>query len=242
MIIVNGGVPRSGTVFVNAVIRFLLNDRVTQWNAHERELTTCLRDIRRGPGQTAAPTALIHTHSWNQDAAALLVDQPDVTGFLNYRDPRDVCVSLMRLHDLDVAEATGYVLSAYSAFERAAADTGWMLIRYEQLVEEPAIVVDAIATELGVSITSELIEECIEHTSIERHRRHMQRVANGELSEIVERPNSRRRLREDPTTLINDRHIQSGAVGRWRDELTDAARTFVSQRLEPIIAGRGYST
>ena len=127
-------------------------------------------------------------------------------------------MSLRTLHDLPLAEAVELMLRYFDVFEACAADTGWRLIRYEDLVTNPARMAQEIAGELGLARSAIEIEAVLANSSRDRHTSVMRQVADGRLPNVRHRPNRYRVLTEDPQTLINDRHIQSGAIGRWRGE------------------------
>ena len=44
----------------------------------------------------------------------------------------------------------------------------------------------------------------------------------------------------DSTHLINDRHIQSGATGRWKEELTQDQQDEVNRTFAEVIARFGF--
>ena len=239
MIVFNAGVPRSGTIFVNAIIRHLSDDPVVQTNPHGSELLPTIRRLV-SEGWNRSGTAIVHTHCWDDATSAIVLNQSGITGFLNYRDPRDVCVSYMQLHDMPFEEAASTILQYFSMFEEAGADTGWPLLRYEELVENPGQFVALIAAALTREPGEEAIDAILELASSERHRAIMQQVRNGQSPDITRRRNTYRTLSEDPGTLINDRHIQSGEFGRWRKELPPAGQQFLNQAFHGLIAAYGY--
>lgn len=230
MIVFAAGVPRSGTVLVSAILRHLLTHaghRVAVQNPHGAQLLALLGRLDAGQA------TVIHTHSWDRRVAETVAATPQIRGFLNRRDPRDVCVSLMRLHDHDVDTAAPMVVQYVQMMRRAAQDTGWPVIDYARLTGDTPAHIRAIARHLGLPAPPEVVAQIAEATSVARHSAIMADVQAGRVAALTERRNSRRILREDAATLINDRHIQSGAVGRWKTELTDdekarAATIFAS--------------
>lgn len=242
MIVLNAGVPRSGTVLVNAVLRQILGASkipVTQVNPHGPELPELVRSLQHSAMDRYRVT-LIHTHSWDANTARMLKGSPFVTGFLNYRDPRDVCVSLMRLHDHDFDTAARLVLAAFSIFEATAMDSDLMVIPYELLVADRPGHIFQIARRLGLWPRLDAVQRIDEATSVDRHRAIMEKVKSGEMDGLAHRQNTNRVLVEDPRTLINDRHIQSGATGRWRQELSEADRNAANERFAGLIQRYGY--
>ena len=116
MIVLTAGVPRSGTVLVNSIVRTLLVQNgvsVIQKNPHGKELVFLLQRLMRS-GMQMYKVLLVHTHTWNDECTRLVENNAHVVGFLNYRDPRDVCVSLINLHDLAFDSAIQAVEQALS--------------------------------------------------------------------------------------------------------------------------------
>lgn len=243
MIIINAGVPRSGTVLVNAILRkilFMSGAAVTQSNPHGEELPRMLRDLRRS-GKERYRAIIVHTHTWHADATKLLDGSPWATGFINYRDPRDVCVSLMRLHDHDLNAAMTMTQNSFTQLETTIAALDLMIIPYELLAKDPASHIFQIGRQLGFWLSLSDVERIAQETSVQEHTQIMQKVQDGTLENLQHRKNKNRVLAEDPKTLINDRHIQSGASGRWRSELDEAQQAQVNEVFQPLLQKFGYS-
>ena len=242
MIVLNAGVPRSGTVLVNAILRKLFEGAgvpVAQANLHGPELPQLVRRLRE-TGQDRHKTVIVHTHSWDNETAALLKGSAHFTGFLNYRDPRDVCVSLMRLHDHDFETAAQMTEASFRIFEAMARSADVMVIPYETLIVNQQALIFQIARRLGLWPGLDRVAEIEAETSLDRHRSVMEKVQARELDRLAERHNTNRVLVEDPDTLINDRHIQSGAYGRWRKELPSDLADVANERFSPILKRYGY--
>ncbi len=137
MIILNAGVPRAGTVLVNAIVRQLCGQNgvaTLQANPHGRELPALIRRLRR-TGIDRHKAVLVHTHSWDAETSRLMVDQPNVTAFLNFRAPRDVSVSLIRLHETTFDTTLKAVEGYFAVLEAMALDLDPMVVPYELLVD-----------------------------------------------------------------------------------------------------------
>lgn len=242
MIILNAGVPRSGTVLVNAILRELFKGNgipTAQANPHGPDLPRVIRQLQR-TGQDRHRTIMVHTHSWDGETARLLKGSPHVTAFLNYRDPRDVCVSLMRLHDHDFDTAAQMTEGSFQLFDACAASMDPMVIPYELLAADKPGHIFQIARRLGLWPGMDRIAEVERATSIDRHREVMEKVQAGEIDNLARRRNSKRTLVEDPATLINDRHIQSGVAGRWRTELDIDQQDKATERFATLLKRFGY--
>ncbi|MEO1493743.1 MAG: hypothetical protein AAFV19_16445 [Pseudomonadota bacterium] len=242
MIILNAGVPRSGTVLVNAILRELLRENrvpVTQANPHGPQLARVLTTLRMN-GQYLHKTVLVHTHSWDDQAAREIAEMPGTIVFGNFRDPRDVCVSLMRLHDHDYETAMRLVAGSFNALDNMCTAVPVMTIPYELLVAEKRAHIFQIARRIGLWPRLDQVGRVDAATSVDRHKQVMEQVNAGEIDGLTRRSNTNRVLVEDPKTLINDRHIQSGVSGRWRAELTEAQQADATERLAPLLARFGY--
>ena len=240
MIVLNAGAPRSGTVLVNGIVRAVLSQRdldVRQINAHEGEVPEAIADGGRMPPSIVA---VIHTHSWSPECAAAADQAEDLIVFACYRDPRDVCVSLMFLHDLDLEEALEFTIAAFANLDAMRRDTDVTLFAYERLIADTRHHVGLVACRLGASLSTFLVEQILAETSIERRRERMKRVRAGSLPRLRLLGGRNRILKEDPETLINDRHIQSGKPGRWRTELTRELQMRAAFALCDEIQRYGY--
>ncbi|MEM1299839.1 MAG: sulfotransferase domain-containing protein, partial [Pseudomonadota bacterium] len=220
MIILNAGVPRSGTVLVNAIVRELLRSvapNVVQLNPHGAELVQVVRNLQ-ATGQHIHATYLIHTHSWGPEVSARLAGDAHARTIVNYRDPRDVCVSLMKLHENELGVTMKAVELYFAHMEACARDTGALVLPYELLAAHTPSAIFQIARHLGLWPGLDRVAEIAEATSIDKHRGVMEEVKAGSRDHLIQRQNRKRVLIEDGETLINDRHIQSGRSGRWKTE------------------------
>ncbi|MCG6902506.1 MAG: hypothetical protein LJE68_07470 [Rhodobacter sp.] len=149
----------------------------------------------------------------------------------------------MKLHDLAIDEAAPLVLESFAAITRMATATSWPVIEYSSLSADKPGNIRRIAHHLGFRTPPGSVRRIAAETSVARHREIMERVRAGKVANLIERQNSKRILREDAETLINDRHIQSGKTGRWRQELAPheqarANREF-SAYLDPPTGASG---
>lgn len=242
MIILNAGVPRSGTVLVNAIIRELLRGlapSIIQLNPHGAKLAEVLAQLEER-GQHLYATALVHTHTWNRDIAERVQRLPRTKAVVNYRDPRDVCVSLMALHDIDFDTISGTVLRYFADMNDCATATGALVLPYELLTACPEAAIFQIARHLELWPRLDQVRAIAEATSVDKHRAVMEDVRAGKRPKLAERRNSKRVLLEDRETLINDRHIQRGTSGRWKTELTPEQQKTANERFAGLLARYGY--
>lgn len=243
MLIINGGYPRSGTVLVGAIICAVLRLQGRTWERYNpqerRELPEFANKVRDWPDDGAA--LLIHTHIADAPVLRAVAERQDALVFWNHRDPRDVFVSLRALHDLPLERAI-MAVQVYARVNQLVAQTKLALhLRYEAFTQDPPGLVAEVATHMGVVLSTDQIAEIARETSVRQHRKIMEEVAQESHPGVRVIPTRNRNLREDPETLINDRHIQSGAAGRWRTELTTDEQAIVAEKLGPFAQELGYS-
>lgn len=242
MFIVHGGLPRSGTVLVGTIIRALLFRRghgFTRLAPQERRDLPRYADLIRT--RAATPATLSHTHLIDRACIAALAGREDATVFWNYREPRDVLISLMRLHALDFDHALRSV-EIFLRSEREVANAGLGIrLRYEDLVADPTRHVLLIAGAAGLDVGPEDAEQIAAETAPEQHRAVMLGLRDGVVPNQRTLPTLHGPLREDPDTLINEHHIQSGAAGRWRNELTPEQQDRATRHLGRWIEVLGYA-
>ena len=228
---------------VNAIIRGLFAANkisVAQANPHGAELPRLLCHLI-DTGQAHHKTVLLHTHSWTAECARILAGFPHCVAFANYRDPRDVCVSLMRLHDHDLEVASRMTVEAFDIFTACVRDIQPMVLPYHHLVADPPGHIYQIGRHLRFWPSQAQVAQIAQDTSKDRHRAVMEQVQAGTMDGLARRQNTNRVLVEDPRTLINDRHIQSGQSGRWRAELSADQKEVANERFRGILTRYGFS-
>lgn len=241
MFIVNGGIPRSGTVLIGEILRALMRRRghdVRRLNPQERRnLPRLAQHIRNDPSK---PATLVHTHLIDQTCLDALAGRSDAVLFWNHRDPRDALVSLMCLHDMSLEQALHSMEIYLGAADIARHHPDCRQIRYERLVADTPRHICRIASVIGWQIQEDEVASIAEATSATRHADVMRAVRNGQAPDVQNIRTLRREMREDAATLINDRHIQSGRPGRWRAELSEEDQDRVTARLARWIDAYGY--
>lgn len=237
MIVFNAGVPRSGTILVNAILRCLYEGAGLSANFANpvgRHVSFLVKTLIES-GQDRRDNTLVHTHDWDCETARLVAGNASITGFLNRRDPRDVCVSLMVLHDWSFDAAVDMVLHYFAQFEETAAATSWPIIEYETLVSDKPATIRAIAHHLGFRPDAADLRRIDTATSVERHTAIMNKVRDYAAAKSRDLPDGAPTYYEDARTMINHRHIQSGKTGRWREELSAAQQAIATDVFAELI-------
>jgi hypothetical protein len=241
MLIINGGMPRSGTVLVGNLVRLLLEHRGIAWRRYNpqerRHLPDFLKLVQHAPIDGAI---IVHTHLIDAAIVTELARKADAILFWNHRDPRDALVSLMQLHDLSLQDGLKAMRIYCEHVEIAQSSDTTTKVSYEDLIAELPNHIDMLATRLNFRLEIGEAEELIRLTSPAAHSDIMDQLQQDALEGGRTITTKRRVLREDPTTLVNDRHIQSGRSGRWRAELSPEAQHQANDQLAKWIGMFGY--
>lgn len=241
MIILNMGIPRSGTTWAFNVLRYILEAKDVPYatrNANSRaEVDAALAATK------PAENLILHFHDIT-DAAFEAARRPGVASFFCFRDPRDVVVSQMRLHDADFPAAVRAIQAAFKCFKSALGIPGIMVIPYPHIRDHAEALIFQMATTIGRFLTPQTVGDIAQRTSIERHKEVMETLnrpavgrAEGDAETIF---TGVREILMDSTHFINDRHIQSGATGRWKEELTQDQQDEVNRTFAEVIARLGF--
>jgi hypothetical protein len=233
-LILSLGVPRSGTIVVFNMLREILTWRGIPFRSVNTNYPETVDFLSR---YDFSDTVLMHAHNVLPPVQELL-PREDVVACFNFRDPRDVVVSMMRLHDYSFEKCLELVDISFQQFTAARAFPRVMFIPYQHLVSAPEVFVFQIARHLGEFLPLDEVRRIAHATSLESHRRIMEAVANDQV-EVRTRRNPRRTLRESATHFINDRHIQSGRSGRWREELTEVQQETATGHFSALLRDLG---
>jgi len=237
VLILSLGVPRSGTILVFNILREILERRrighkAVNLNYPETAAFFERYDFNR--------RTVVHAHNVLPPVQKALTRR-DVVAFFNYRDPRDVLVSMMRLHDCSFEKALELTETSFQQFRVARKFRRVTFIPYEHLTGHTDAFIFQIAQRLGIFLGLDTVAEIGAATSLETHTKIMHDVAE-EAVDVQVRRNPHRVLKESRRHFINDRHIQSGRSGRWRDELTEARQQAACERFRPLLEELGMAS
>ena len=235
MLIINGGMPRAGTVLVGNLVRLMLERRGILWqrfNPQERRHLPQFLDLTLRRFDHAV---IVHTHPIDGDVVSALRARDDAVLIWNHRDPRDALVSLMQLHDMSLEHGLKAMQVYGAATEIAHTSHDCLKFTYEALIKDVPEHIALLAQAMGFRLEDGEVDALVEQTSTTAHSRIMSGLQTGAQTDGRELQTMRRVLREDPTTLVNDRHIQSGKSNRWQRELPADAQRQATRALSRWI-------
>ena len=237
MLFINGGMPRSGTVLVGLILRKIFEAEklsFTSLNLHGNALDAFLENYASSRS-FELQNYIVHTHTWSTK----FFDNPNKFHiFWNYREPRDVVVSVMRLHDMPFNESLRFVIGSIN-------DGGLMLnkqrvlVPYELLASFNVAYIQMISNIVGCPLNPSECETIARSVSVEAVEKKVSRVVAG-AEGVREVKNRRRILLEDSETFLNDRHVQSGSYKRYINELSAQQAAEATKALLPFLNKYGY--
>lgn len=240
MVILNMGIPRSGTTWVYNVLRSIYSAQGEGCSVlnplHPVEVENALLSVNENNN------TIIHFHDVTESVINFTT-QHRCAAFFNFRDPRDVVVSQMRLHDADFEVAVQMTMRAFESFHSATRIPGMMMIPYNHINAHADALIFQIGIRLGRFLRPSEISGIAKETSMARHRKMMHEAASKESDasdKIKASFSGVRNVKYNSETLITDRHIQSGKSGRWKKELDNNQRQVVNRVFNPIIEQFGF--
>jgi len=240
MLILNMGIPRSGSTWAFNVFRRILEFKNLSYETSNPLNASAVNEEIASNAQDHIK--ILHFHDVTENVITR-ARSPECAAFFNIRDPRDVVVSLMQLHDAEFREAMTMAASAFMSLQLASRIPGLMLIPYDHIVDHPEALIFQMALKIGHYIAPQAAADIAEQTSIGKHQARMDYVTqNHDQPEagIQSAFSGRRHVKFDETSLITDRHIQSGKTGRWKEELSLDHQEELNKTFSNILRQLGY--
>ena len=237
MLIVNGGLPRSGTVLVGLIIQELLTYHkvnFTSLNLHGDQLKNFIDNFDTHPSNRYK-NYLIHTHTWSDS----FVKNHGII-FWNHRHPLDALASIMKLHDKNFQDSLKFIIASIND-GKFMENKSRILIPYEFLARHNQVYISVIASTIGLPVGFETCEAIAKSCSSETVKTKMNLLGSEQYVDKRVLNNTNRTMVEDTKTFINDRHIQSGKYMRFKDELDELQITTATEALKPFIDKYGYN-
>ncbi len=202
MLVLTGGTPRSGTTWLTHLAQGVLGHtdetyRTVNANSpqevREAILSHCLGE-----------NTVVHFH-----AVIPLVQEVAKNGqaivWYAFRDPGDILVSQMRWRDIDFEKALRMATASMNQFQKAVNDSNIRIVPYALLQKAPEAFIFQLGREMGKILNFGDIHSIIEACDISRNQKIIQEISEGQ---------------EHQDSLLAPGHIQSGKLGRWKEELS----------------------
>jgi hypothetical protein len=186
---------------------------------------------------TAAGISVIKVHSPGM-LALQLIYSGEVKNICTIRDPRDCVVSMKEFQNESLSKAIEWIKANlyYVGHYRASGNT--LFVRYEEMINNPIVKIEAIAKYLEIDTDKKLLAEIADKTNINNLKK---------ISDDLETRPPETLLRDrghlvDPLTQIHETHFQGGVCGRWRNELTRDEIRIVNDEFNSWLIELGYET
>jgi hypothetical protein len=240
--------PRSGSTW----LRFILFETLCGENAGFRKIEDRLPEIHTHRG--ALPVLpgggrLIKTHEQYRDdykkAVFLIRDVRDVFLSAFAGCTANGLVPLVSKGDIDsflesFLQGRALTMGSWHQHTRSWLDSplarngNLLVVRYEELRRNPEQRVAQILQFLGITPDAQAIGRAIENNSLQRMRAKEDSAKKaGEQSILLGRRNS-------PEEQM--RFVRQGAVGGWREKLTDAQVRLIEQHAGETLVAAGYES
>jgi len=215
VLILAGGTPRSGTTWLTNIVQNILRAKNIEFQTVNANSPQEIREAILG--HVLGQHRVIHFHAVIPLVARLARTQ-QATVWYAFRDPGDIVVSQMGLRGVAFGTALKMATAAVNQLNQAIQSPELNLVPYGALLKDPEGHTFQIARSLGFLVSRQEIQEILDACSFDRNKAEVERLDRGEGT-FHEQHTATRTIRSNPETLINDRHIQSGKLGRWREEL-----------------------
>jgi len=163
------------------------------------------------------------------------IRQRKIRNVYTVRDPRDALASLIRFWPPTDDEPFGTYVRNFQKWliqgEAFIEERASLVIRYEDMLEDPRKHVRAIARYIGLRADERRIAAVDEATSHENLQAAVARIEGA-----AEDPEAA----FDPKLQLHRRHLDSGEIGRWRHELNDEERRKAVVAFLPWLVSLGY--
>jgi hypothetical protein len=236
------GVLRSGSTWSFNVCRGLAQE----WSRQRGDL----REIESSYLDLAQMETYLASH-WSQaqvpvvlkshepgPIALSLIRAGRIKAVCTFRDPRDCVSSDLKFMRIGINQVLQRVRSSFEALRLYQTTDHILLIRYEDMVQDPIRQIRRIALHVGVDVDAAAVERIHQATSFETSRKICQDVQRRPDSEVY----LIAKARVDPGTRLHENHIFDGKVGRWRTEFAGDQARWLTEYFSSWLIQLGYET
>lgn len=224
------GVMRSGSTWAYNVLRVLFH-MVAERHGFEQHAQYMdpwvLEEFLKAHIEVPGVVAVIKAH-YTDTTARVMIREGVVKNVCTVRDPRD-CVASRQAFKAESLEYS--IRLVRSTFEHAARyDPNTLMVLYDHLMERPAREIGRIAQYVKLKFPDEVYAEMATALSMGEMRKISDTL--GQNPKAVKAHDGL----VDTVSLIHTRHIQSGAVGRYKRDFDTETAHLVSRELRDQIA------
>jgi hypothetical protein len=170
--------------------------------------------------------------------ALSLIRSGRIKAVCTFRDPRDCVSSDLKFMNLPFDKVLHRVKSSFDALRLYQTTDQILLIRYEDMVQNPQRQIRRIAMHLGVDASPEVVAQIDANTCFETSKKI--------CADVRRRPDSEVYLiaqaRVDPSTRLHENHVFDGKIGRWRNEFTVEQGRWLTEYFSAWLLQLGYET
>lgn len=242
MVILNIGMPRSGTLWRYKLVRdlviagggtdgvkirkkYLLHPFISSLNADITTLSV-KRLLPAAVPSLLGESYVLNTHSKPHPTANWLLEKNLARAIYGYRDPRDCILSILEygrrakpqysnifLTIKDVRQAVDFMQNYLHIFDRWLTAPGTLILKYEVMLEE----------------YDQTVEQIVRHLKL--------KISQEKLDDVAARYLPRQRSQAGEKT-----HFEHGVAHRFSQEFNQEELDYLAEKLGPYLDKMGYQT
>jgi hypothetical protein len=165
------------------------------------------------------------------------IESGGASAVMTIRDPRGCVASDLKFLSRGFEKSRDRLVDCLNTFPPSRQSPHVQYIAYEQMADRTVEMVGKIAAHLGIEVTDQEIAEIDGRTNRDASRQ----ICNTLRETASSRTEKSSGHSFDPTTLLHHNHIDSGKVGRWKEELSPEQVAALNQTFEKWMPILGYS-
>ena len=183
------------------------------------------------PGPVVIKAHLLGEVTWQA------IDAGRARAVVTIRDPRDCVASDMKFMSLDFEKSTERMVESLKNFPPSHHSPHAFFVAYEQMMADRLGMIGRIAAHLGIEVNEQEILETDGRTNMDASKKICRSLHEGPAKEID--PDTGHPI--DSATQLHATHIDSGKVGRWKEELSVEQVKIQNRTFEKWMSLLGYS-
>ncbi len=167
-----------------------------------------------------------------------MIRSGQIKAVCTFRDPRDCVSSDLQFMGIGIDKVLNRIRASFDALSLYQTTDHILLIRYEDMVQNPTRQIRRIALHLGVEANESAIDSIHAATNIEASKKICEDVRRRPESEIYRIADAR----VDPATRLHENHVRDGKVGRWRTDFPPEQGRWLTEYFSRWLVQLGYET